>query len=390
MGVRRPPVSRADGRAVWRAVLCFGALVLAVTAHARGVDAAWWAELPRFDPAARPLADPHWYDVLDVAVGVTGSTQIGAITADLSLRARLDARAYLDRVASERADLAAMDDAFARQRAMHEQLEWVAQRCEGMWRAWQVRLLDAALERPSEAAEDAAYLAALRRRLALDASRLATPPDVAACRLPGVLDGLALAHDHPTLVLDAASRSLRERTERVMAAPSPATAWVTLDLEAGSAGRRADVRVGLDLPVPVRTGAVDIQLSGDAQGVRGRVAWQRSGVAAGSLSHQRVTTDASRDDTQERLVDTLLRRGIEAGLLRSDADRLWAASCGAAAPTDVLACMRLASDRADTHLEPSVASALMSAIDAEVRALSAVLGTIEASGHVLEALVLGR
>ena len=392
MGLRGAAVNRSGQRAPWLAALLVLSHAIASSTQAQPVDAEWWAELPRMAPTTSRLEAPRWYDALDVAAGITATTHVGSLAADLSVRARLDAPTYLTRVASERADLADIDAAVVRERAMHEQLAWLARRCEGMWRARQVQLIDAALARTPEATSDRAYLAALRRTVAIDASQPATPLDVGACRLSGVLDGVSLARDHPTLVFEATSRSLRERTEAVMAAPAPATAWIAIDLETGSTGRRADIRVGLDVPIPIREGSLDLTLSGDDRGVRGRVAWQRSGVAASATSHRRDATvpETSQGDTEERLVEILLRRRLEAELMRRDADRLWAATCGSATPTEVVACATVTADHSALHVESSAIDAVLRAIDAEIRALQATLGTIEASGHPLEAFVHAR
>ncbi len=391
MAIRHPPVTRrTPSRAARVAVVWLIVGSAFPGADARSVTSNWWSELPPMPPPGEALAAPHWYDALDVAAGLSTASGDGSLTADLSVRLRLDADAYLERVAAERADLDRLHEALARQRATTEQLTWLARRCEGVWRAWQVRLLDDRLaQTPDHAAKDE-YLVSLSALLAIDATSPAAASDIGACRLIGVLGGLTLAQDHPALVIEAAGRSLSDRTRTVMASPGPASMWLDVELASDVHGPRAAIRFGLDVPLPVREGGLAVTLAGDAHGVRGRVAWQRSGlVASGASSRPSTAPDTTpRDDT---LSDAFARRRLEAILLAREAERSWDLACAAIEPHAVVACLSSASTRVGgAQPDHALVDALLRSIDAELAALRTLLGAIEASGHALETLVLER
>jgi hypothetical protein len=384
---RRSPSRAARLVVAW---LVVGAAVPG--AVARSADSGWWSELPPMPPPADTLTAPRWYDAVDVAAGLSATSGAGSRVADLSLRLRLDVEAYLARVAAERADLARLEGALARQRATAEQLAWLARRCEGAWRAWQVQLLDGVLaEAPGDAVE-AGYLASLRALLAIDATRPAAVSDIAACRLPGVLERLALARDHPALAIEAASRSLSDRTAIAMASPAPASAWLHVELAGDVHGPRAAIRAGLDVPIPVGTGGIDLTLRGDAQGASARVAWQRSGMAAAAgWSRRSTAADPSAGRGGDALGDAFHRRRLEAILLVREAERSWDLACAAIEPRAIVECLAAASsDAGGGRADGGLVDALLRAIDAELSALRTLLAAIEAAGHGLETLVLER
>ena len=412
MGVRGRPLSRGAWR--WRQppgaarALALSALALLLalplaSAH-DGADPSWWRELPRSRqaPATPPAA--RWFEALDLTASAHASSAGGASTlgAELSVRVRLDAESYLARIDAEAHDLATIADALERRRHHGAELQWLATRCEGMWRAWQAHHLDLALasmnDRP-QTDPDLAYLHALRDLHGLRASARAETTDVRACRLAARIDTLALAADHPHLVIAHAERSLGERTDAMLAAPAPASAWLHADMRADSFGPSAGVRFGLDLPIPVATTELGLTigaehtfepagtLNPDAAGVTRpggyvRLEWQRAGAA---VNRRRVSVSAASPDDPRQLAqdlrDDLQRRLLEAALLRSDAERHWRDVCGAADADTVIACLAGAPAR-----QPPF-GAVLAAVDAELTALHATLAVIDASGHGLATLI---
>ncbi len=410
MGVRGRPLSRRGWRprrppgAALALALSALALLLALpiaTAQA-GADGSWWRELPRSRQATATPPAARWYDALDLAASAHATSAGGALGAEISVRVRLDAESYLARVDAEAHDLATIADALERRRLHGAELQWLATRCEGLWRAWQAHHLELALasmnDRP-QTDPDLAHLRALRNLHGLRASDRAGATDVSACRLAGSLDGLALAADHPHLVISRAERSLGERMDAMLAAPAAASAWLHADVRAGSFGPSAGVRFGLDLPIPVATTELGLtigaehafepagMLSRDAAEVTRpdgyvRLEWQRSGAA---VNRQRASVSAAAPDDLRHLAqelrDDLRRRVLEAALLRSDAERHWRDVCGAADADTVVACLAGAAAR-----QPQFGAVLV-AVDAELTALHATLGAIDASGHGLAALI---
>lgn len=395
MAVRHPSVTRCALSRASRIVVVVWLVAGAVVpgAGARSAASDWWAGLPHMPPSADTLTAPHWYDALDVAAGLSAASGHTPLAADLSLRLRLDVDAYLARTAAEREDLARLESALARQRATTEQLTWLARRCEGAWRAWQVQLLDGVLVQSPEHAVDAGYLASLRALFAIDATSPAAASDIEACRLPGVFDRLTLARDHPALAIEAASRSLSDRTTIVMALPAPASMWLHVELVGDVHERpRAAIRAGLDVPIPVREGGLDLSVQGDAHGVRARVAWQRSGMAAAAASSRlSAAPDAGTGRGGTALEEAFTRRRLEAILLGREAERSWDLACGGLEPRSIVACLAAASGgEGGGQADDVLVDALLRAIDAELSALRTLLGVIEVSGHGLDALVTDR
>lgn len=393
MGICYPTVT---GRSVFKPAtvvavwLIVNTIAMSADAHTTADD--WWSGLPHMTASEDTLGAPRWYDALDVAAGLSAGSGAGAVAADLSLRLRLDIDSYLERVTAERADLDRIDRALARQRVTTEQLTWLSKRCEGAWRAWQVRLLDSLLAPSHESDGETGYLASLRALLAVDATNPATVPDVAACRLPGVLERLALAREHPAITVEAASRSLSDRTAAAMASQGPASMWLHVELASEMHGPRTVIRAGLDVPIPVREGGLDVSVSSDAQGVRGRIAWQRSGLAAGSASSRRAASRETAPDQADAVFgEAFTRRRLEALLLAREAERSWDLVCGAIEPHAVVVCLAAASkDTGGDQADDALIDALLRAIDAELAALRTLLGAIEASGHGLETLIHER
>ncbi len=406
MAVRGRPLSRRSRRQPPGSALELSALALLLalplaSAH-EDADPNWWRDLP---PARQATATPpaaRWYDALDLAASAHATSAGSTLGAELSVRVRLDAESYLARVDAEAHDLATIADALERRRLHGAELQWLATRCEGMWRAWQAHHLELALasmnDRP-QTDPDLAYLRALRDLHGLRASDHAEAADVSACRLVARLDALTLAADHPHLVIAQAERSLGERMEAMLAAPAPASAWLHADVRAGSFGPSAGVRFGLDLPIPVATTELGLTigaehafepagvLSRDAAGLTRpdgyvRLEWQRSGAA---VNRQRASVSAAAPDDPRHLAqelrDDLQRRLLELTLLRSDAERHWRNACGAADADSVVACLAGAAAR-----QPQF-GAVLAAVDAELTALHAALAAIDASGHGLAALI---
>lgn len=382
-------------------------LALPLASAHDAADPSWWRDLP---PAGQATATPPaapWYDALDLAASAHASSAGGAsagstLGAELSVRVRLDAESYLARVDAEARDLATITEALERRRHHGAELQWLATRCEGVWRAWQTHHLDLALasvnDRP-QTDPDRAYLHALRDLHGLRASDRAEAADVRACRLATRLDGLVLAADHPHLLIAQAERSLGERTEAMLAAAAPASAWLHADVRAGGFGPSAGIRFGLDLPIPVAATELGLTIGAEhtfepartlspyAAGVtrpRGnvRLEWQRSGAAA---NRQRGSVSGSAPDEprqlERELRDDLQRRLLELTLLRSDAERHWREICGAADADTVIACLAGAAAR-----QPPL-GAVLAAIDAELTALHTALAAIDAAGHGLAALI---
>ena len=377
------------------------ALPLAIAQE--GADPTWWRDLPRSRQATATPPAARWYDALDLAAGAHASSAAGVLGAELSVRVRLDAEAYLARVDAEARDLITIADALERRRHHGAELQWLAARCEGMWRAWQAHHLEAALAAARDVPEtdpDLAYLRALRDLRRLRAGDRAEAADIRACRVAFTLDGLALAADHPHLVIARAERSLGERTAAMLAAPAPASAWLHAEVSAGSFGPNGGIRVGLELPIPVASTEFALTIGAehafepvtslhrdDAAGptrpdAHVRLGWQRAGAAVNRPAPT-VQSGAPDDPRQleQDLRDDLRRRLLEAALLRSDAERHWFDVCGAADADTVVACLAAAPTR------QAQLGGVLVAIDAELTALHATLAAIDASGQALAALL---
>lgn len=374
MGVRRPPLRSGRARAARRALgVAVGACLAALAGAAQAVDTghlAWLHDLPP-RPAERPTPTPvAWYDAVDVAIGVLGASD-GRLGADVSVRLRLDATDYLARAAADRDDLATLDDAMARQAWHQAQLEWLQDRCVGAWRAHQVALLEG-VATPGAALDDELDLVA--RLLALQATTPADARTVAGCRLDDRPTSRSLADDHPILVGRAAEARLNERSATMLVATPPPSLWLHGDVGIDRFGARANVRLGLDVPLPVTVGDAEAALTTGGRDLELRVRWQRAGAAA----PRSFTRDArERADERTALEVALLRRQLEAQLDRLDADRHWHALCGDADATTVVTCL------GGVRGDPRWLDAALAAIDAEIAALRSAFAAVDASGHPL-------
>ncbi len=418
MGVRAP-VTPAARRA-------FAALAALLLLLATGLGAAgdsrerFWSdfwraegELTGSSAAHEPQGHrppPQWFDALDLGATLLASSAAPEWGAELTLRLRLDAAAYLERSRAEARDLAGLARALDRQARDSELLQRLAARCVGAWRAQQVRLIDlitpgaataSLLGRPDP---DLDYLRGLRELLALDATRSAEAGQALGCRLEGVLDALELSPHHPRLVAEQFERSIDARTRAMLTAPAPASAWLRADLRPGNPGVGGGLRFGLELPIPVPGSELDLSLGSEGSGAFARLSWYRSGLAARQPNHALwADTPFDLEALERELGDALQRRVLEARLMLSAAERQWSEACsrGSAAasvamravvdgsgrfadPVGVRAVVDCLTDgpHDDAHL-----AALLVAIDAEIAALQALLGAVAASGQELSALL---
>ncbi len=385
MGVRAP-VSRGA-----RTLTLITALTTLVAANLGathgGDDRGFWSDLPTVHLDDAAPAAPSWLDALDVGAAVRASSADAELAAEVTLRFRLDAEHYLERVRAEGRDLAGLAAALARHQRHGAQVQWLAGRCQGAWRAWQVRSIDLGLERAGapaslEHAAELDHLHALRALLQLDATQAAAATEVRACRLASVLEGIALAADHPLLVSAALERSIVTRTEAMFAAPAPASAWLHAEVRSGSFGPDGALRVGLDLPLRIAGAELEASLSADPTSAQARLSWHRYGAATDrhfALAAERSPADP--EAAERALRDGLRRRVIEAELLRGMAERHWREVCGDGGAEAVVACLS-AGPRSEVHL-----GALIVAIDAELAAVQASLAAIDASGHALATVI---
>jgi hypothetical protein len=407
-----------------RAPALLGALVLLAApgaACARDATNHFWSDFWRAEatvdrpgePSDVPMS-PRWFDALDVGAALHASSA-PQVSAELTLRLRLDAADYLQRKRDEAEDFARLARVLEREARDREQLQRLAARCVGAWRAWQVRLIDlvapggAAAALPGLSAPDVAYLHGLRALLALDATLAAAADAVQAavaagdaadaCRLGGVIDTLDLAADHPRLVAAALERSIAARTHAMLAAPAPPSAWLLADLRPGSTGGGGALRFGLDLPLPVTDSELDLALGGSGTLATARLSWHRSGAAARRPYHVPSAAPPPQPEALEgELRDALRRRTLESRLLLQAADRQWDEACGSgqaprAGATDARSAGRAGGRSATIDClaagarDEAQLAALLVAVDAEIAALQAMLGAIAASGHALAALV---
>jgi hypothetical protein len=396
MGLRGRPLSQHGRRpraVATRWALAVTALVtvtmLGLTPAAlanAGSETSWWDDHPRPQPPTSVTHETGWLDVLDLGASVRAGSQTG-IGAGVTLRVRLDAKAHLARLRAEAEDLAAITAALARHRDLGAALAWLAGRCLGHWRAWQLQLLDALLQTGTAGGGhdlDHAYLGALRDLHALDATRPAGAADVRACRLTEPLASLAFAADHPQVVSAAAERSLGERTQALMAAPAPPSLWFSADGRAGGGrGLVVDVRFGLDVPLAAGAAAVDVTLASDGGGAyHARLGFQRAGAAR--ARHPVSRSEPAQDDTgrlERELRDGAERRLFEARLLRLEADRAWLAVCGATDAEAIVTCLTWWPSDGLRVLDG------LRTIEAELVAARAALAAIDAAGGDLAALL---
>ena len=394
---RRPERRRrSPGRR--RTWLLTGAAWLALVPVAGAQAPAWWSSLP--SAAAPPTAVPEarWYDALDVSVRVGAGSAGPDLRAGVMLRVRLDAEAYLARLAAEAEDLGVLNDTLARERHQQAQLRWLADRCEAAWRAWQRDLLDAALQgieppqtRPHAAADVGASIAAaalasgslrvLHELMSIRAGRAATADDVRACRLKGVLARLTLAADHPALTARAAERRLTERANALLDAPQPPVVWLDADARTDALGAAAGVRVGLDLPLTWPGAALEVAADTTGRSLQATLRYHRYGAAARPrpMPPPEPTVD---DALAHSLHEQLRVRRLDAELLGLEARQQWVAVCGDHASGALPACL------ARGLANPAALEQLLLAIDSERAAIGATLAAIEASGqdlaHLLE------
>lgn len=395
---RRPErPRRSPGRR--RTWLLTGAAWLALVPVAAAQAPAWWSSLPSAAPPPTAVPEARWYDALDVSVRVGAGSAGPDLRAGVMLRVRLDAEAYLARLAAEAEDLGVLNDTLARQRHQQAQLRWLADRCEAAWRAWQRDLLDAALlgieppqTRPHATADVGVSIAAaalergslrvLHELVSIRAGRAATADDVRACRLKGVLARLTLAADHPALASRAAERRLAERANALLDAPQPPVVWLDADARTDAFGAAAGVRVGLELPLDRRGAALELVTDTAGRSLDATLRYHRYGAAARPRPMPPPEPTVDDDALAHRLHEQLRLRRLEAELLGLEARQQWLAVCGDHASGALPACL------ARGLANPAALDQLLLAIDSERAAIGATLAAIEASGqdlaHLLE------
>jgi hypothetical protein len=361
---------------------CLAAVAAALVAGAAAAEpdgAHPWLSLAPPRPASEPLPPLRTTPLDAVEWSATLHASAGRAVASASLRARyrLDAEPYLQR---KRADVDDLDRLLEATRDLDHHavvLSWLAERCEGVWRAWQVALLDP-LEGRSGGGEEVAFLSALHALLARTATTAATPDDVRACRLEPWSARVTLARDPPAAVADRSRARLSERAEAMMRGAAPATAWLEVDAVASAAGPDTlSLRVGLDVPLPGSRLALGL----DRTGPDATITWHAPTIDDRiTLRHGGESGSGSGPDEAER-EEAFVRRSAEARLARAEARLRWSRVCGASAPAAVHDCLR-ATPRAAAERE-----ALVGVIEAELAALQAELTLIAASGrHPLEVL----
>ena len=394
---RRSERSRpSPGR--WRSRLLIGAACLALAPTAAANAPGWWSALPA--AAATPVSVPEarWYDAIDVSASVSASSAGSDLRAGVMLRVRLDAEAYLARLAAEAEDLGVLDDTLARERHQQTQLRWLADRCEAAWRGWQRDLLDAALQgvepprtRPhtpldlganaAATALESGSLRVLHELVSTRAGRAATADDVRACRLEGVLARLTLAADHPALMARAAERRLAERASALLDAPLPPVVWLDADARTDAFGAAFGVRVGLDLPLTWPGAALELVTDTTGRSFDATLRYHRYGAAARPRPMPPHASTVDEDALAHGLHEQLRLRRLEAELLGLEARQQWLAVCGDDASGALPACLarglanRAALDR------------LLLAIDRERAAIGAAIAAIEASGQDVARLI---
>ena len=355
-------------------------VVLALLASAHASPWPWDDTVPT---APRAVAEERvpWHDALDASLGAR-VTSDGMVSAELSLRWRLDASAYLARARADARDLALHAGALERQAWLRDQLELVARGCESAWRALQAELIDGATDgelasvHPPETLRE---LELLRALLTLGSRAPAAVDPLASCRLDALVVGLELAPDHPGIVEAAAAARLAERSAALLDAPAPVSAWLQADAAHDAFGARSGVRVGLDVPLDVRLGAAELTLASDGRAADAAVRWVHgAGAAPRQPAWQPAETTR---DLRATLEETLSRRRLETALQRVEADRRWALACGSPEATAIASCLER------PVVDIAGLDARLAAIDAELTVLHRVLATIEASGRALLHLV---
>lgn len=339
-----------------------------------------WGDVAGAEPQPAAAALVPWHDALDASLGARVGTD-GALSADVSLRWRLDAAAYLAAARADAADLAEHIATLERQAWLQEQLEVVARACAGAWRALQAALIEGfaadalAHGYPPESLRE---LDLLRTLLGLDAPTPAGVAPLSDCRLDDLVVGLEVDPRHPRIVEAAAAARLDERATHAIGTPAPASLWLHADAARDRFGSRLGVRVGIDVPLQVAVGGAALTLGSDGRVADATLRWVHGGGSA--HRHTARPATAALDPWAELAVATTRRR-VEAALHRVEADRRWAYACGGAALAVVIVCVErpvVGLDQLDT---------LLAAIDAELSVLHAVLAAVEASGRALVELL---
>jgi len=355
---------------------------MAAIGDAKGGTSAWVEHLPPA-PASVAATTVPWYDALDASANVRLATD-ASVSLAVSLRWRLDAHEYLARAAGDASDLALHANALATRTWQFEQLGYVARSCETWWRAAQADLIDRYLQEPGTRLDvlTTTELGIMRALLLRDAGSPLDAERIRSCRLDAHLVTLELASDHPRLLAEDVERRLGERSSRSLNAPVPPSLWLQTDLGRDPFGVGANVRVGIDVPLPNRIGASELTLASDGRVSEAGLRWMH---AAGSVRREpHPATVTSTSDTRNTLAATLWQLRLQAELRRVDASRRWAHACGSDDASAIDRCMRgLPFDA--SHLE-----ALLTAADVELVVLQTTLAAIEASGHSLVRLLDGR
>jgi len=358
------------------------ALVMAAIGVASGGTSAWIEHLPDA-PASVAASSVPWYDALDASANVRLASD-ASVSLDVSLRWRLDALEYLARAAGDASDLALHANALATRTWQFEQLEYVARRCEASWRAAQADLIERYLQEPGTTHDvlTATELGIMRALLLRDAGSPLDADQIRSCRLDARLMTLELASDHPQLLVEDVERRLGERSSRMLSAAPPPSLWLHTDLGRDPVGVRANVRVGIDVPLPNRIAASELTLASDGRVSEVGLRWMH---AAGSGRREpRPPPVTSTSDTRASLAATLWQLRLQAELRRVEASRRWAHTCGSDDASVIDRCMR------GPPFDASHLDALLTAADVELVVLQTTLAAIEASGHSLVHLLEGR
>lgn len=366
----------------WRSAALASALALAAATNAS--SARWHDALPA-PPAPIPALTVPWHDALDAALGARVASD-GGLSADLSLRWRLDAPAYLERARADAADLAAHTEALERQAWLRQQLEVVASSCEAAWRSLQRGLIDDLIgiaPGTGLAPEAVDELSLLRALIALGAQDALEVEPLTSCRLDAVVADLELAPEHPRLLEAAAAARLAERSALRLDSPAPASLWLHADLSHDPFGARAGARIGLDLPLDVTLGAAELTLASDGRVADATVRWVSGGGASPRHPSRLGAPNQAEGASALRpvLETTLTRQRLETALHRLEAERRWTQACASSALEAIAAC--LARPPADLGW----VDALLAAIDSELTVLHGALAAIETSGWSLAQLL---
>lgn len=376
MGVGRAAVRRLVAAAVSTA------LVMTAIGVANGGTSAWIEHLPAA-PASVAATTVPWYDALDASANVRLASD-ASVSLDVSLRWRLDALEYLARAAGDASDLALHANALATRTWQFDQIEHVGGRCEASWRAAQADLIERYLQEHGTTHDvlTATELGIMRALLLRDAGSSLDADRIRSCRLDAHLMVLELASDHPQLLLEDVERRLGERSSRLMHSAPPPSLWLHTDLGRDPFGVRANVRVGIDVPLPNAIGASELTLASDGRGSEVGLRWMHAAGSGRREPHPPPVPSTA--DTRNSLAATLWQLRLQAELRRVDASRRWAHACGSDDASAIDRCMR------GLPFDASHLDALLAAADVELVVLQTTLAAIEASGHPLVRLLEGR